>query len=680
MMKLLEKEEKEEDESEDIVYIKSVYDPMDATTIKKALYQINKEKKSGKVIIFNTNSLNEILIELYKINNKLCKHKAYGSKGNVTQILHESVKLMVDPNYGSTSSGITFEDIQKVCKTFAIPFKNQSFSQLVMEIAKNVKKPQRVRIEEKVVEEILKGQDFKCKVCECMLVEKHDGYEDLKYEIDHIIPLACNGTSDINNLQALCKECHFDKTTSEKDNGDYLAYSEITSTYHPTIEDIVKSEQSKRYAFIENIVDDISTDKIIHSIDINKERKNNLYYTKEKFNVFTCMDKPEVYLPSEESKVQAGIYYVVSDNYMPLRKNGWYSHTMVNYCLRKKIITQENIIYAVKSSLYVKADYFRPVIDKFMELPTEKGMQKLATNVYIGCLNKTELKVTKHYYYTNLDAAFAKADKVGGSIGKANDMCVHVGVFHEDDEKKIYNVAETSFSELDVTNSIIYQQIMDLEAIELHKLKSLVEKNNGHVVAYNTDCIKCWFDNDKPMDIFDYFWDDEKTVRKYKYEGYQYYFRDTEEAKYRHLTVTGKFNQQNITKKWFNSFFNNKDKDHKKKYNNIESKMLDGSIALMSHEENEKCLLMKYERMENLIRGDVSEALYDDLFKESQNGWNITVDPQTNDFNKLADDIIASNQSINIDGIAGAGKTSLIRLLIKKNAKIEKAKPIKIRK
>jgi 5-methylcytosine-specific restriction protein A len=35
-------------------------------------------------------------------------------------------------------------------------------------------------------------------------------------EVDHIIPLHKNGTNEINNLQPLCWQCHYDKSQSER--------------------------------------------------------------------------------------------------------------------------------------------------------------------------------------------------------------------------------------------------------------------------------------------------------------------------------------------------------------------------------------------------------------------------------------------------------------------------------
>lgn len=47
-------------------------------------------------------------------------------------------------------------------------------------------------------------QKWRCNICGNLL--------DASYEIDHINPLYKNGTNDINNLQALCRNCHGTKT------------------------------------------------------------------------------------------------------------------------------------------------------------------------------------------------------------------------------------------------------------------------------------------------------------------------------------------------------------------------------------------------------------------------------------------------------------------------------------
>jgi hypothetical protein len=50
-------------------------------------------------------------------------------------------------------------------------------------------------------------QKWKCKKCQEIL--------NFDYEIDHIKPLYKNGSNDLNNLQALCRNCHGIKTGTD---------------------------------------------------------------------------------------------------------------------------------------------------------------------------------------------------------------------------------------------------------------------------------------------------------------------------------------------------------------------------------------------------------------------------------------------------------------------------------
>lgn len=57
---------------------------------------------------------------------------------------------------------------------------------------------------------IASTQDYNCNICE---IELNDNRE---FDIDHFIPIANGGKNTIDNLQAICKECHLNKTKLEK--------------------------------------------------------------------------------------------------------------------------------------------------------------------------------------------------------------------------------------------------------------------------------------------------------------------------------------------------------------------------------------------------------------------------------------------------------------------------------
>ena len=51
-------------------------------------------------------------------------------------------------------------------------------------------------------------------------------------------------------------------------------------------------------------------------------------------------------------------------------------------------------------------------------------------------------------------------------------------------------------AEKDETEAPIYNQVLELEAIALHELATLVRDNKGTVLDLNTDCVSCVFEND----------------------------------------------------------------------------------------------------------------------------------------------------------------------------------------
>jgi hypothetical protein len=93
---------------------------------------------------------------------------------------------------------------------------------------------------------------------------------------------------------------------------------------------------------------------------------------------------------------------------------------------------------------------------------------------------------------------------------------------------KYYHTFEKVFNTNLETESPIYNQILQQEQIELHKLSQLVKAHSGVILDYNTDAINCVFpDNKFPFELVEdstaiqlngHYWDKSNEVYKYKIE------------------------------------------------------------------------------------------------------------------------------------------------------------------
>ncbi len=432
-------------------------------------------------------------------------------------------------------------------------------------------------------------------------------------EYDHIEPLAAAGTNDLDNIQALCVGCHFVKTKREQDNGEYFAINPATSTFNDEVKLIIKSELFKRYAFTEAIeVDEYKSDAPFHCIDMNKCRRNILLHLadmKLKIPVYTCMDEPRPYV---DGTIQCGFYFIESDKYFPLRGNGWYYYGLVQYCLDKRIITKANIKWSLISSLKLEDGYFNPLIERLASFPGQ--LSKLAPNIFIGCSNIAEYTKEKCFYTNNFNQA-ATFHNQQSNI--ANDCSIHDVL----GDQKLYKVSTSTKYEMDSMNLMVYHSILDIEAMELHKMQCHIENNGGIVTYLNTDCCAFYMRDPKAVlpGIADFFWDSKKKVAKYKYEEkYDANKQIHERMKQYSRTESYKFKKQT----W------NIIKDPKK----------------------------------NGIKAPTDDVVYNEIlavFKLNTEFKGLNIE----EFLPTAYHIYQSNQSFNLDGIAGAGKTTMAKFI-----------------
>ncbi len=533
-------------------------------------------------IIYSKPDLNSMVVELFDQDDMVYQNKSVNTKVVNIYLKHSNVTLFADPNSASTIQSkddtLDWKKIRELCIKFKVPFTNQSFPSFVQNYVNTLIKPQRIEIPIELQQRILVDQNHKCAVCSEHLSKNR--------QIDHIIPLSAGGESDFDNLQALCKKCHLEKSNNEKENGEYMYIDPFSSTYNISTDKIMKSEFNKRHAFIERL-GKVPNGFKSYYIDIVKSRKNGALHLTEDIPINTCMDNIRVF--NKDEPLINGEYYVESDNTFPLRGNGFKSLVMVKYCLEQGIITRDNIKYVLPAQLVLDKNKFNMALNKLSELPGKLG--KLGPNVLIGLQNKTEITQDKLFFTDNFNQASSHYLK------NQQNNCHIVKI--EGKKKVLYEVITHEKIDLEMTNSTIYNTILDVEAIELHKLKTMIEKRGGHVTYLNTDCCECWFDKTKgfpfsidKQDRFslkEFHWDNDKKIRKYRVE-------------------------------------------HKETAPHVER---------------------------------MAKHMVKSQFKFEQHNWSITNDPKHNDFKKLAVNILDMNKSNNISGIAGAGKTTLIREIIK---------------
>ena len=87
-------------------------------------------------------------------------------------------------------------------------------------------------------------------------------------------------------------------------------------------------------------------------------------------------------------------------------------------------------------------------------------------------------------------------------------------------DQTYYQVYETSTTRRDETEHPLYNMIVEMEAIEVHRLNKIIEEHGGTVLDFNTDCVSCVFENDKcpfeldGINLKNYHYDDEGLCPK----------------------------------------------------------------------------------------------------------------------------------------------------------------------
>lgn len=446
----------------------------------------------------------------------------------------EIVIIACDVNYGQN---IDYDKIKNVANTNNIEYINEGIGSVILKILEKSKKGERRVLSDSEKLELIQEFNSCCAACELEL-------QVSDFEIDHIVPLSSGGSNDISNLQPLCKDCHKQKSKAEKELGIYSITDETASYFNKKVsDDIVNSSNFKVWQFVETVnptptetlkvesvkyidhldlwgrptksakvvSDDVEREKDSYKIDMRKCRRNLAYYSEYNFPVYSVMDIPKTF----SGEVQCGMYYVNTENTFPFRGCGWYHEPLIKYGLNAGIISLLNIQLEFIPSNKLNPNHFQKNINTLLQaFESEPNLQKACVNAYIGLMGRTKQISTSSTF--SLCPETASEWWCSNDDNVDSDKTVFIRNHRLENGQMLYEGIESYQIISESTTYPIYAMILQMEAIELHKLETLIIYNGGIVLDRNTDAVR--YTATKPLNIDNYYWDNDKKALKYQTE------------------------------------------------------------------------------------------------------------------------------------------------------------------
>jgi 5-methylcytosine-specific restriction enzyme A len=174
---------------------------------------MNKGKKNLIIIVVFVLFL---LYINYKFNNILVKGYNYAKKLPKIVIVCVSIIAIIAPTLITKDSLSFFEFFLPDNMLNKIKTKQNKRVDLVVEAEKKKKLEKehnggkngtKRKVSDKVKKFVAANQTWKCLKCKKIL--------EATYEVDHVVPLYKGGSNSTDNLQALCRNCHGQKTLED---------------------------------------------------------------------------------------------------------------------------------------------------------------------------------------------------------------------------------------------------------------------------------------------------------------------------------------------------------------------------------------------------------------------------------------------------------------------------------
>ena len=175
-------------------------------------------KMENKIVFLN--NIYDITSDVvkYLIKTKCAPVVRSQTSHKITHIYIKEKNLTI---YCDKNEMMNWEDVKQVCELVGIEFKNQSIGGLIQQLQTEFFKPERAFLTVPQRQTVLSRQSDRCGQCK-KIVEQ--------FEYDHIKPLCRGGGNELDNIQALCKECHKVKTADDLE--DLVKYNAMSSAFN----------------------------------------------------------------------------------------------------------------------------------------------------------------------------------------------------------------------------------------------------------------------------------------------------------------------------------------------------------------------------------------------------------------------------------------------------------------
>ena len=184
------------------------------------------------------------------------------------------------------------------------------------------------------------------------------------------------------------------------------------------------------------------------------------------WSVYCIFDEVKPY----SGKLKTGFFYIETDNYFPLRGNGWYSRAILEYSRGQGI--EFSIKYEIIPSQTLPPDYFNDFVTRIYE---KCSSPKKMMNCFIGCLNKKAIRKQSDRFTCDLNDAVRYYFRDDSSVYFTYPEC-----------PELYHIATEKVTELNGNSIPIYWQVIDNSNILLHKLAMQMK---GKLIKLKTDCV-----------------------------------------------------------------------------------------------------------------------------------------------------------------------------------------------